>query len=286
MSAISGKAVLAGVFGWPVGHSQSPRLHGYWLDRYKIDGAYLPLATNPENFEEALRALPKLGFAGANVTVPHKEQALKLVDHLDQGAEVIGAVNTLVVQPDGSLAGTNTDAFGFIENLKTQAPMWQANQGPAMVLGAGGAARAVIFALIQAGTSEIRLTNRTAERAEQLAAEFSTLAGKISVVAWDERDQALASVGTLVNTTTLGMSGKGELTLPLDDLPAAALVTDIVYTPLLTPLLKSAESRGNTVVDGLGMLLHQARPGFEAWFGVAPDVTPELRDYVLAGMGT
>ena len=285
MGAISGKAILAGVVGWPIGHSQSPRLHGYWLDQYNIDGAYLPLAVNPENFEQALRALPTLGFAGANVTVPHKQQALKLVDHLDPGAAMIGAVNTIVVRPDGSLAGSNTDGFGFIENLKTRAPAWQANQGPAVVLGAGGAARAVIFALIQAGAREIRLTNRTRERAEQLGDEFSELDSNITVVDWGERDQALVSAGTLVNTTALGMSGKGELTLALDDLPASALVTDIVYTPLMTPLLKSAKKRGNSVVDGLGMLLHQARPGFQAWFGEAPEVTPELRGHVLAGMG-
>ena len=285
MQTISGKAVLAGVMGWPIAHSQSPRLQGYWLQKYNIDGAYLPLAVAPENFERALRALFDLGFAGANVTIPHKEKALKLVDHLESGAKAIGAVNTIKVQADGSLKGFNTDQYGFIENLKGGAPDWQPNKSPAVVLGAGGASRAVIYALLQEGVPEIRLTNRTRERAEQVAGDFKGVGGKLTVVVWNEISQSLAGAGAFVNTTSLGMAGKGELEIDLGDLPVEALVTDIVYTPLMTPLLKAAETRGNRVVDGLGMLLHQARPGFEMWFGGEAEVTPELRRFILAGMG-
>jgi len=264
--------------GWPVDHSRSPRLHGFWLSRYGIDGAYVPLAVAPENFTDALRALPKLGFAGTNVTVPHKVAALAAVDAADATAQRIGAVNTIVVGDDGRLAGSNTDAFGFIENLRAAAPDWRPKAGPALVLGAGGAARAVIVALLDAGAPTVRLTNRTAARAAALGDEFGP---QIDVVPWDDRAGALADVATLVNTTSLGMTGQPALELALDDLPTTALVNDIVYAPLQTPLLETAQRRGNTVGDGLGMLLHQARPGFAAWFGVAPEVDQALRDHVL-----
>jgi len=275
--SISGKAKLAGVIGWPVGHSRSPRLHGYWLKHLGIDGAYVPLAVKPEDFEQVLRALPRMGFAGANVTVPHKEQALALADHVEPLARRIGAVNTLVVRPDGSIEGRNTDAFGFLENLRHGAPHWNAAE-PAVVLGAGGAARAVCAALVDAGVPDIRLVNRSRDRAEKLAAEIG---GRFTVVEWDKAADALAGAGLLVNTTTLGMTGQPPLALDLAALPLHAVVNDIVYAPLMTDLLVAAAARGNRAVDGLGMLLWQALPGFEAWFGARPEVTPALRAYVL-----
>ncbi|GAA0572120.1 shikimate dehydrogenase [Caenispirillum bisanense] len=275
---VSGKARVAGVMGWPVSHSRSPRLHGFWLRHYGIDGAYVPLPVRPEDFTAAVRALPKLGFAGANITVPHKEAALAACDEATPLARRVGAVNTLVCRPDGSLFGDNTDGFGFLENLRAGCPGWRADAGPAVVLGAGGAARAIVAALLDAGCPQVRLTNRTRERAADLAAD---LGGAIEVVAWEERSAALAGAGLLVNTTTLGMTGAPPLDIALDPLPAAALVTDIVYAPLMTDLLLRAQARGHAVVDGLGMLLHQGRPGFEYWFGIRPEVTAELRAVVL-----
>jgi len=278
---ITGKAKLAGVFGWPVGHSLSPRLHGFWLQRYGIDGAYVPLAVEPDDFETALRALPKLGFLGANVTVPHKEAALAICDEVDILAKRIGAVNTVFVTPEGRLRGSNTDAFGFLENLTQEAPAWRADGGPAVVIGAGGAARAVIVALVDAGVPEVRLANRTYERAETLARD---LGGPITVIPWPERTESLGGTNLLVNTTTQGMSGTPSLDLNLEALPGNALVTDIIYTPLKTKLLGDAQTRGNPTVDGLGMLLHQARPGFAQWFGYEPEVDTELRSFVLSGL--
>ncbi|EWY40578.1 shikimate 5-dehydrogenase [Skermanella stibiiresistens SB22] len=278
---LTAKAAVAGVMGWPVGHSRSPRLHGWWLDHHGIDGAYIPLAVPPDRITEAIRALPALGLRGANVTVPHKEAALRACDHVDPVARRVGAVNTLVVGADGSIEGRNTDGFGFMANLTADRPDWRAASGPAVVLGAGGAARAILVALADAGAPEIRLLNRTASRAEGLAAE---LGGPIKVIPWEDRAAALAEAALVVNTTTQGMGGQPALDLALDRLPPSALVTDIVYTPLHTPLLTAAAERGNPVVDGLGMLLHQARPGFEAWFGRMPEVTPELRRFVLESL--
>jgi shikimate dehydrogenase len=276
---ISGKAKIAGVLGWPVGHSRSPALHGFWLAKHGIDGAYIPLPVAPENFERAVRALPLLGFAGANVTVPHKEAALRLADTVEPLANRIGAVNTLIVAADGSLAGRNTDSFGFIENLRHGAAGFAASRGPAVILGAGGSARAVAVALLDDGATELRLVNRTGERAQQLAA---SIAGPIAVVDWKDRAEALAGATLLVNTTSLGMIGQAPLELMLDALPITSIVTDLVYAPLKTDLLARSERRGNTVVDGLGMLLHQARPAFAAWWGVMPEVTAELRRFVEA----
>lgn len=283
---ITARARVAGVMGWPVSHSRSPRLHGWWLERYGIDGAYVPMAVPPERIADAVRALPALGFRGANVTVPHKEAVIAALDHVDGPARRIGAVNTIVVREDGTLEGRNTDGFGFIENLRAGAPDWSAAAGPAVVLGAGGAARAVLAALLEAGAPEIRLVNRTRARAERLASELapgsaSEGGGPIRTVDWDERAAVLDGAALLVNTTTRGMAGEPPLDLDLSGLPLAALVTDIVYVPLMTGLLRAARARGNPVVDGLGMLLHQARPGFEAWFGRAPEVTDELRRFVL-----
>jgi len=277
---ISGKARLAGVMGWPVGHSRSPRLHGFWLEAYGIDGAYVPLAVKPEDFERAMRALPSLGFRGANVTVPHKEAALWLADEADEHARRIGAANTLVVGEDGRIRASNTDGYGFLQNLKQCAPDW-ASAKPVLVLGAGGAARAVIVALVDAGVPEVRLANRTAARAKALAGE---LAGPIVPITWDERADAAVDCGLLVNTTTLGMAGQQPLDMPLGGLDASAVVYDLVYAPLETPLLAAATARGLTTVDGLGMLLHQGRPGFAAWFGRDPEVSDELYRFVAEGL--
>ena len=277
---ITGKARLAGIMGWPVDHSRSPQLHGHWLGQYGVDGAYVPLPVEPRNLADALRALPKLGFAGVNLTVPHKETALQVVDIADERARRIGAVNTVVIDADRGLIGTNTDAFGFIENLRIGAPKWRAETGPALLIGAGGAARAVCVALLDAGVGEVRIANRTEARAHAVA---EALGGNVRPFPWPERQQAAAGAALLVNTTTLGMDGQPPLDFDLVGLPAAAVVTDIVYTLLETPLLAAARARGHVVVDGLGMLLHQARPGFEAWFGIAPTVTAELREAVLHG---
>ena len=274
---ISGAARLAGVIGHPVAHSLSPRLHGYWLDRYGIDGAYVPLSVSPDRFAAALRLLPDLGFAGVNVTVPHKEAAFAAVDRADPVAVRIGAVNTVVVK-DGEILGGNSDAYGFIENLRAGAPDWRADLGPAVVLGAGGAARAVVVALADAGAPDIRVVNRTVARAERLAADIG---GPVTARPWTERAATLADAALLVNATSLGMAGADALDIDIAPLPVAALVNDIVYAPLDTALLAAARRRGNPTVDGIGMLLHQARPGFAAWFGVDAEVDDGLRRFVL-----
>lgn len=277
----SGAARLAGVVGWPVAHSRSPRLHGFWLDRHGIDGAYVPLAVHPDNLDRAIRALPALGFRGVNVTVPHKRTVMPICDRIDPLADRIGAVNTIVAGVDGSLTGSNTDAFGFVENLR-QSGEWNPAGGSAAVIGAGGAARAVCVGLIDAGVPEIRLVNRTENRARALADEFGP---KIHAMPWARREDSLDGATLLVNTTSLGMTGQPALELTLDALPADAVVNDIVYAPLETDLLAAARARGNPVVDGLGMLLHQARPAFEAWFGVMPAVDDETRRFILADLG-
>lgn len=278
--ALSGKARIAGVMGWPVGHSLSPRLHGYWLREHRIDGAYVPMAVQPGDFPRVLKTLPRMGFAGTNVTVPHKEAALRTVDAADENALRVGAVNTVIVTGDGSLFGCNTDGFGFLENLKSGAPDWRPDRGPAMVIGAGGAARAVCAALLDAGTPEVRLINRDPGRAEVLR---DHVGGPIKVFPWAALEAEMDGVALVANATTLGMNGNPPLDPSLDRLPATAVVTDIVTAPLTTPLLGKAATRGHRVVDGLGMLLHQARPGFAAWFGVEPAVTGGLRDFVLRG---
>lgn len=278
---IDGETRLAGVLGWPVAHSRSPRLHNYWLEHYGINGAYLPLPARPEHFAEAVKGLVRLGFAGANVTVPHKEAAFALCDRADESAKKAGAANTLVFAPDGTIQGSNTDGFGFIEALKADVRGFDARNGPAVVLGAGGSARAVVQALIEAGAPEIRLVNRTPERAERLAA---ALGGPVRCLAWVEAARALSGAALLVNTTMLGMNGQPPLEIDLAALPKDAAVNDIVYVPLETPLLRAARARGNPCVDGLGMLLHQARAGFKAWFGRDPEVTAALRRHVAADL--
>ena len=279
--SLSGRTRLAGVMGWPVAHSRSPRLHGHWFARYGIDGAYVPLAVRAEDAELAFRALPRLGFRGWNVTVPHKEAACRLVDELDPMAARIGAVNTVLVQPDGRTLGLNSDGTGFLANLRHEAPDWRPEQGAALILGAGGSARAVAVALLEVGVPALRLTNRTGARAEALAAELATF-GPVTTVPWPEARAVLPETALLVNCTSLGMTGQPPLELALDGLRAAAVVADLVYAPLETALLAQARARGNRAVEGLGMLLHQATVGFAHWGGVMPEVDDRLRAAVLA----
>jgi shikimate dehydrogenase len=270
---------LAGVMGWPVMHSRSPLLHNYFFNHYTLKGTYVPLAIRPDGLGPALRALAPLGFSGCNLTIPHKEQALAIVDDVGPVARRIGAISCVVVREDGSLWGTNNDAFGFVHNILHQRPDWRADAGPAVVIGAGGGARAVVHSLAERGAPEIRLVNRTRVRADALVRDFG---GPVVSWDWDARARALDGAAMLVNTTSQGMVGQPALDLDLAALPASALVCDIVYVPLETPLLAAARRRGNPTVDGLGMLLHQARPAWKAWFGIEPEVTPELRALVEA----
>ncbi|MFO1117011.1 MAG: shikimate dehydrogenase [Beijerinckiaceae bacterium] len=265
---------MAGVMGWPVMHSRSPRLHNHWLRAYGLKGVYVPLAIEPGRVEAALRALPELNFAGCNVTIPHKEEVLRLADRADDAARTIGAANCIVVQPDRSLSAFNHDHIGFIAALRAGAPHWRGPDGPAVILGAGGGARAIVYALLEAGVPQVRVVNRTLERAETLTEDFGA---KVSAHPWDRREDVLAGANLLVNTTSNGMTGQPPLEIRLDALPPKATVNDIVYAPLETPLLAAARARRNACVDGLGMLIEQARPGFRAWFGIMPDVTPDVR---------
>lgn len=274
----------AGVMGWPVGHSLSPALHGHWLARHAIAGSYAAIPVEPDDLPAALAGLAAQGYRGVNLTVPHKEAALALVDSVDETAQRIGAVNTVVVGEDGALTGSNTDAYGLIENIRAGAPDALASRfggRPAVILGAGGAARAAMVGLADAGVTEIRIVNRTVARAEALAALAGIAGLFVTAHGWDGAGEALEDAGLLINTSTLGMTGQPPLTLDLARLPADAVVNDIVYAPLETGLLSAARDRGNPVVDGLGMLLHQARAGFRAWFGVDPAVDDDLRNAVL-----
>ena len=266
--------LLAGVMGWPVMHSRSPLMHNYWFRQRELAGTYVPLAIPPEGLAAALRALRPLGFAGCNLTIPHKQQAMAIVDEVDAVAKRIGAISCVVAGPDGSLAGTNNDWFGFIHNLKQSQPGWRADAGPVAVIGAGGGSRAVCYGLMQEGAKEIRLVNRTLARAQGIATEFG---GPIQALPWSERHDALEGVALAVNATSQGMVGQPALEVRLDKLPKSALAADIIYIPLETPFLAAARARGNRTVNGLGMLLHQGRPAWQAWFGIDVEVTPELR---------
>ncbi|MGB3148051.1 MAG: shikimate dehydrogenase [Paracoccaceae bacterium] len=270
---------IAAVVGSPVAHSKSPRLHSHWLKTYGIPGHYIPLDVAQTDLEQVIRAMIKAGFVGCNVTIPHKEKVLALADTVTDRAALIGAANTLVFRKDGKIWADNTDGYGFVANLRQNAPNWAPEAGPAAVLGAGGAARAVVASLLEMGAPEIRLSNRTKARAEDLRTEFGA---RIVVYDWVQAANMLEDALTVVNTTSLGMVGKPEFRVPLDALSSRATVTDLVYTPLKTSFLAAAEKAGCTVVDGLGMLLHQATPGFERWFGHRPEVDQAARDAVLA----
>ncbi len=273
------KIPLAGVIGSPISHSKSPALHNHWLNLYNIDGFYVPIDVTPKNLENVIRTLPKMGFVGVNVTIPYKEDVLEIADIVTDRAALIGAANTLIFRKDGKIHADNTDGYGFIENLKQNAPNWAPTSGPAAVLGAGGASRAVIAALLEVGVPEIRLANRTKSRAEELRQQFGA---KVVVFDWVQAGNMLEGAMTAVNTTALGMVGKPALKVPLDGLESNAVVTDLVYAPLKTKFLEAGEELGCTTVDGLGMLLHQAVPAFDRWFRKRPQVTPELRAAVLA----
>ena len=267
------------VIGNPISHSLSPKLHSFWLERYGLDGSYTALKVTEQDLEKTLRALPAQGFVGANITLPHKVSVLQIADQITDRATLVGAANTLIFKEDGRIFADNTDGYGFISNLRQGAPDWDAKSGPAMILGAGGAARAIIVALADAGAPEIILTNRTRANAEALRADFGS---RIRVVDWVQASAALPEAHVLINTTSLGMKGGPEFKMSLDNLRPETVVTDIVYNPLRTPFLDAAEAAGCLTVDGLGMLLHQGVPGFERWFGKRPEVDEATRQAVLA----
>jgi shikimate dehydrogenase len=272
------KIPLAGVIGCPVAHSKSPQLQRHWLETHGIAGHYIPMHVEPEDLETVIRSLPKAGFVGVNVTIPHKEAVMKIADKVTDRAKLMGAANTVIFRSDGSILADNTDGYGFITNLHQGAPDWVPGSGPAVVLGAGGACRAVVASLIEAGVPEILLSNRTRDRAEQLQKEFGK---RIQVIDWVLAGNIIEEAALVVNTTSLGMVGKPRLRVPLDGLKPHMVVTDLIYSPLKTDLLQAAEDVGCTVVDGLGMLLHQAVPGFERWFGQRPDVDDATRAAAL-----
>lgn len=286
---------LAGVMGWPIAHSRSPSIHNHWIKQHGLNGAYVLLPVDPANLKDALKGLSALGFAGCNLTIPHKVMALPLVDRVDDTARRMGAINTIVVEADGTLSGFNTDGFGYIQSLLDAQPDWRADAGPALIMGAGGAARAVLVSLAEHGAKDIRVCNRTDSSAQDLAREFTadfaqspdiplgkSLGTKVTAIPWAQRHDAVADVALLVNTTSQGMGSNPALDLNLARLPAEALVSDVVYIPLETPLLAAAKERGNPTAGGLGMLLNQARPAFKAWFGVMPEITPALLQAVKA----
>ncbi|MEQ8898296.1 MAG: shikimate dehydrogenase [Roseovarius sp.] len=272
------KIPLAAVIGSPVAHSKSPQLHNHWLKVNGLPGFYIPMEVKTEDLESVLRSLPKMGFVGVNITVPHKEKVLEIADLITDRATLIGAANTLIFRPDGKIHADNTDGHGFISNIRQNAPDWDPTAGPAAVLGAGGAARAVITSLLEAGVPEILISNRTKVRAEALRADFGK---RLQVVDWVQAGNMLEDALTVVNTTSLGMIGKPPLRVPLDGLQRGAVVNDLVYAPLKTRFLAEAEQLGCHIVDGLGMLLHQAAPGFERWFGVRPEVDSATRAAAL-----
>jgi shikimate dehydrogenase len=273
--------LLAGVMGWPVMHSRSPLIHNHWLARHGLAGAYVPLAIPPGRVEAALRALPALGFSGCNITIPHKQDAMRVVDELHPSARAMGAVSCVTVRPDGSLLGHNNDAFGFMRNLRQQQPGWRADAGPVVVIGAGGGSRAVCWGLREAGVAEIRLVNRHLERAHEVAA---ALGPGITVHDWGQRHAVLEGATLVVNTTAQGMVGQTPLDIGLDALPLSAIAADIVYIPLATPFLTAAKARGNATVSGLGMLLQQGPLAWKLWFGIEPEVTDELTRLVEASL--
>ena len=270
---------IAGLLGWPVAHSRSPTIHNYWLNQYGLPGRYVLLPVPPEKLSIALPGLAVLGFRGCNVTTPHKQAVMPMIQSVDPLARHIGAVNTIVVGKDGSLKGFNNDGNGFIQSLRDAKPTWRPDSGPILVVGAGAAARALVASLAQQGAREIRLVNRTLERAQGIAAEFGP---PVIAFAWEQRNEIMEDVALLANATNQGMAGKSVLDISLDRLASDAIVGDLIYTPPETPLLAAARARGNVTVNGLGLLLNQARPAFQAWFGVLPEISPGLLQAVQA----
>ena len=264
---------LAGVMGWPVAHSRSPLIHNHWIREHQLSGAYGLFPVHPNDLQTAIRGLKALGLAGCNITIPHKVNAMAFVDWVQPIAQRMGAINTIVVQPDGALHGFNNDGFGFMQSLLAAQPTWKADHRPIVVIGAGGAARGILVSLLDAGATNIRLINRTLSKAQELA---QSIGSAVSCIKWEEREEALDGASLLINTTNQGMHGEPPLELKLHHLPSTALVFDAIYIPLETPLLCEARLRGHPTINGLGMLLHQARPAFKAWFGVMPEVTEKL----------
>jgi len=279
--AASDRFLLAAVMGWPISQSRSPMLHNFWFAQHRLQGSYVPLAIPPEQLGKALRALPALNFAVCNLTIPLKQDAMQIVDQVDITAKRIGAISCVVVRPDGSLAGSNNDWYGFTYNILDFVPDWRADAGPVAVMGAGGGARAVVYGLLERGAKEIRLCNRTHARALKLAADFG---GPITVLKWEQRHDAVDGCAMLVNATNQGMVGENAFDLRPDKLPKTALVNDIIYNPRQTRLIEAAQARGNRTVTGLGMLLHQGIPAWRAWFGIEPKVTAELRALIEASL--
>ena len=269
---------LAAVLGNPISHSKSPRMHNYWLKQNKLNGYYIPIKVELENFEETIRALVSMGFSGVNVTIPHKLSALKIADESSSTAQYIGAANTLTFTQENKIYADNTDAYGFINNIKCKYPDWNPKKGTSVVLGAGGASRAVIAALLSEGSKKIIVLNRTIEKAEALKKDYDN---KITVESWKNINEVAASSSNIINTTSLGMNNESLISINPNAIPETAFVSDLVYTPLETNLLKMAKNRGSRTVDGLGMLIHQGVPGFEAWFGQKPLVTEELRKILI-----
>jgi shikimate dehydrogenase len=276
---MAGEFILAGVMGWPIAQSRSPVMHNYWIEKYQLSGRYVPLAVKPERLADAIRGLPALGFRGCNLTMPHKQYAMTMIDSLTDTARRIGAVNCIVVGDDGRMSGTNHDGNGYVMSVQEVAPHWKPSDGPIAILGAGGAARAIIVALLERGATEIRLINRTVEKAERIAKELDPA---IKPISWDQRSDAIGDVALLVNATNQGMAGSPALDISLDRLSPQTLVSDLIYVPPQTSFLAAAKARGNVTINGLGMLLHQARPAFQAWFGVMPEISADLRATIMA----
>jgi shikimate dehydrogenase len=272
------KLLLAGVIGDPISHSKSPTLHRFWLNQNNINGHYIPLKVSKIDLELVLKTLPKMGFSGVNITVPHKESVLKIANEITLSASQIGSANTLTFLPCGGFKADNTDGYGFLKNLEENEAAWDPSNAKVLIIGAGGASRAVISALLKSGVSKIVITNRTYERANELKEYFDR---KIDVINWNEKEQFLGEINTLVNTTTLGMLGCENLDLSLSSINMGTIVLDLVYNPIKTTLLQNAEKQGCKIIDGLGMLLHQATPGFKEWFGVEPKITNEIRKRIL-----
>ena len=272
------KIPLVAVMGSPIAHSKSPMLHGYWLRKYGIKGHYIPIDVDPTHLSQVLETMSKMGFVGANVTIPHKENILKLADKISDRAAMIGAANTLSFSANGQIYADNTDGYGFIENIRQHQPTWKVSEGPALILGAGGAARAVVSSLLENGTPELWITNRTRARAEKIASDFGA---RVKVIDWFSVNKYLSGATTVVNATSLGMIGKPEMAIDLKPLTKKSLITDLVYTPLQTPLLIQAAQKGCRTVDGIGMLIHQAVPGFTRWFKTQPIVDKAVRELLL-----